>query len=110
MVVCEVFTSYVSIAREFHRNADGSINWTNACLDADPQGEDICPSGFALQEICTLPLQTDLNPSVKIEYCEPLFGPFSNETDVFNDCVNGCVNYVSRARGDCCDFVCEGEV
>ena len=82
------------------------IDWKAACVPLQSLNKEICPSGQELQQICSKSYKTELNPSVRYEYCEPLFSTIGHSQDRV-DCVRACVKYSSRDKGDCCEFKCE---
>ena len=48
------------------------------------------------------------NPAVVAGYCDPLFEGVCFEDEAERDeCVRRCVQYVSRANGDCCGLGCD---
>lgn len=48
-----------------------------------------------------------MSTKIRKNYCEPKFDPLRLiDADLFDECALGCVKYISRNRGDCCDFVC----
>ena len=57
-----------------------------------------------VENIC-LHLNPDLNPAVNETYCQPLLESLP-DGQFKEDCVLHCVNYISKARGDCCEFAC----
>ena len=48
----------------------------------------------------------ELNPAVNLTYCQPLVEKLDDEEDK-EKCILACVNYISKRRGDCCDFACD---
>ena len=106
--LCSAFMIYDFLTRKMEReqpNDRANIDWSSACPPLQDLNPQLCPSGQYLVDICTEPYKVDLNPSVNYEYCQPLLAEIDNNDD-FLDCVRACVRYVSRDRGDCCQFVC----
>jgi hypothetical protein len=83
--------------------ADGfpGLDWTH-CDGNNSPNEDLCPTEDAVTAICSAknPLK---NPAVKKNWCIPTFAIIDDD-DRRADCVKWCTNYVSAARGDCCDI------
>ena len=102
--MCAAFMIYDFITRKM----EPEVDWNAACQPLQILNEDICPSGIHLLNICTEPYKTDLNPSIRYDYCEPLFSSIHDKEDRIK-CVRACVKYVSRDRGDCCKFECENK-
>jgi hypothetical protein len=80
------------------------LDWTHCDGNNNSPNEDLCPTNDAVAAICSAknPL---LNPAVKKNWCIPSFAILDND-DRRADCVLWCTNYVSAARGDCCDMDC----
>mmetsp|Transcript_10352 Transcript_10352/g.22412 ORF Transcript_10352/g.22412 Transcript_10352/m.22412 type:complete len:192 (-) Transcript_10352:482-1057(-) len=113
-LLCSAFMIYDSITRRLERNRpidDGgrnpsnSIDWSSACPPLHDLNPQLCPSGPHLENICTQPYGVDLTASVTYGYCQPLMEEIEDEEN-FLDCVRACTIYVSKDRGDCCQFQC----
>jgi hypothetical protein len=97
-VMCETLETFEGLGRGVNniRNKDG-LDWSH-CGGT----EDLCPTEDAVEAIC-LAKSPLLNPAVKKNWCIPTFASIGDE-DRRTDCVKWCTNYVSAARGDCCDI------
>ena len=108
--MCSAFMIYDFITRKMERelpDADRvNIDWSSACPPLQDLNPELCPTGSYLNDICAEPYRVNLNPSVKYDYCEPLLANIADDKDRL-DCVRACVKYVSRDRGNCCQFKCE---
>ncbi len=109
--MCSAFMIYDLITRKMERELPPetdrvNIDWASACPPLQDLNPQLCPTGRYLNNICTEPYRVNLNPSVKYDYCQPLLANIIDDKDRL-DCVRACVRYVSRDRGDCCQFKCE---
>ena len=67
----------------------------------------VCPQPDAVDSICS-EARPEKNPAVVAGYCDPLFEGVCFEDEAERDeCVRRCVQYVSRANGDCCGLGCD---
>ena len=81
------------------------FEWTDLCDDFAPFNQWLCPSEYVVQQgICTHD-RPWLNPAIRVHYCRPLLDSMPNGPRR-DACETWCTNYVSQARGHCCDFEC----
>mmetsp|Transcript_12534 Transcript_12534/g.27203 ORF Transcript_12534/g.27203 Transcript_12534/m.27203 type:complete len:174 (-) Transcript_12534:3105-3626(-) len=105
--LCSAFMIYDFLTRKMqHESSNYNIDWSSVCPPLQDLNPQLCPTGQYLLDICTEPYRVDLNPSVRYDYCEPLLARIDHEKDRLH-CVRACIRYVSRERGDCCQFECE---
>jgi hypothetical protein len=103
-VVCDMFSTFDNMGRGENNDPSTPLDWPSLCDDFESLDPYLCPSGGDLNAICSHP-KPQLNPSVKLNYCEPLFRDMSNSATK-NACIRMCINYVSKAEGNCCAFEC----
>mmetsp|Transcript_3080 Transcript_3080/g.5618 ORF Transcript_3080/g.5618 Transcript_3080/m.5618 type:complete len:167 (-) Transcript_3080:1574-2074(-) len=110
--LCSAFMIYDFLTRRLQRERPVgdrvNIDWSSVCPILEDLNPQLCPTGHYLVDICTEPYKVELNPSVKNDYCMPLLSEIEKEKDFWH-CVRACVRYVSRDRGDCCQFECPEE-
>lgn len=107
--LCSAFMIYDFVTRKMERestNGRGDIKWEAACPPLQPLNPQLCPKRRYRKNICNSSYRINLNNSIKYEYCKPLLKDIENDKDR-TDCERACVKYVSRDRGDCCQFECE---
>ena len=107
--LCSAFMIYDFVTRKMERestNGRGEINWKVVCSPLQPLNPQLCPKRRYRENICNSSYRIHLNNSIKYEYCKPLLKDIENDKDR-TDCERACVKYVSRDRGDCCQFECE---
>ena len=102
--LCVLWSLYDRVVR-FNRQSAAKTTWMEACDEFDVVDEYLCPDGPTVDVFCAGPLKPHLNPTVRWNYCAPLFTGLLNDTRRFQ-CVDYCVNYVSQDRGSCCDWTC----
>ena len=110
--LCRIYQAYHEMSKLLNQLEDTpvfvpGVPWDLACPAFDGLDSQLCPSQVHEDAICaaTNPCQ---NPAVKKNFCRDLFDELddiSNDTSG-NDCVQYCINYVSKGRGDCCDLPC----
>ena len=103
-VVCDMFSTFDNMGRGENNDPSTPLDWPSLCDDFESLDPYLCPSGGDLNAVCSHP-KPQLNPSVKLNYCEPLFSDMSNSATK-DACVRMCINYVSKAEGNCCGFEC----
>jgi hypothetical protein len=109
--LCLLFKAFDTVLRHNNDKSLPGLPWTQFCEDFNVADDILCPGTDALAGICSYN-NPENNRAVKEAYCEPLFADLedvSNDTDdppLKGDCVSYCVNYVSKARADCCDLNC----
>mmetsp|Transcript_7324 Transcript_7324/g.9971 ORF Transcript_7324/g.9971 Transcript_7324/m.9971 type:complete len:159 (-) Transcript_7324:313-789(-) len=96
-LMCAIFQTFQHVKSEVGLHA--------ACPLFDHMDETLCPNEEVVQDICSPPYLPHLNPAVKFEHCKPLFEEMS-DVERKAQCVRYCINYVSKDRGDCCEFEC----
>ena len=106
--LCSAFMIYDVLTRKLQRESMLVVDWSSVCKPlAQYLSPELCPSGQYLENICNSTYKVvHLNPSVKHEYCQPLFEDIESKK-VRKHCVGACINFVSRDRGDCCKFECD---
>ena len=87
------------------RAKDGfpGLTWSPLCDEFDPLDDFLCPTEDAVGAICSANKPYE-NPAVLKNYCIPTFSIL--ESDRGDECIMFCANYVSAARGGCCDIDC----
>eukprot|EP00957_Ditylum_brightwellii_P007785 589478-Ditylum_brightwellii.AAC.1 len=66
----------------------------------------LCPENEVLN-ICSSPYRPHKNLVIKHDYWTSLFEDMICK-ERQDECIRYCINYVSKERGDCCDFECNG--
>jgi len=102
--MCTMWQVFANTVRYNHVGPD-RFAWWDACDEFEPFDEYLCPSESGVATICQDKCP-DLNPAVNYTYCQPLLEELP-EGQFKKDCIAHCVNYISKARGDCCEFQCE---
>ena len=108
--LCRIFQSYhftVKLVNKLQEPPVPGQPWKVPCEAFYGLDDQLCPHEDDLGAICSHS-KPHSNRAVKVRYCQDLFDEIdevSNDTSG-NDCVQYCVNYVSKSRGDCCDFEC----
>ena len=101
--MCTSLETFDGLGRgENNRPADAGfpgLDWSHC-----GGGNNLCPTEDAVAAICSAkePLE---NPAVKKNWCIPSFA-IIEDVGRRTDCVKWCTNYVSVARGDCCNIDC----
>lgn len=106
--LCLLFEVFDELGR--HENNDKDIpglDWSSICDDMEGLDPYLCPSNATVQNLCSQAGRPELNPAIKAYYCIPLLQEINStiSTERFEDCVLYCTNYVSPARGGCCESV-----
>jgi len=108
--MCKLFESFDNLGR--HENNDKSVPglaWSTICDDLEGLDPVLCPTSDEADAICADGKFPDLNPAVRKYYCEPLLEPLLSDntpTAWYDDCLLYCTNFVSNARGGCCELEC----
>jgi hypothetical protein len=99
---CKIFEVFDNMGRNENNPIEDGLNWDTLCDDFAPMDAFLCPYGEYVDAIClaSKPLN---NPAVKNNWCIPIFGVIK-DVGRRNDCIKFCTNYVSDARGGCCDI------
>lgn len=104
--ICRSLDVYNNAVR-FNRGTNSlRDSWKTKCNEFDPMDDMVCPTQDCIDHFCNGPLRPHLNPTVRVNYCEPFFGLLI-DADRREECTNHCVNYVSQDRGACCDWKCD---
>jgi hypothetical protein len=84
---------------------DGHGKWKVLCDGFRSMDHMFCPTDEAVTAICAEDKFPHHSPAVKNVWCIPMFGMIK-DTERRDDCIKYCTNYVSTARGGCCDVDC----
>mmetsp|Transcript_21936 Transcript_21936/g.32306 ORF Transcript_21936/g.32306 Transcript_21936/m.32306 type:complete len:184 (-) Transcript_21936:265-816(-) len=114
--ICDVLESFDKVGSDYFKtNRKGNYNerilkenrWRAVCSLFDTADEYVCPEEEALKDICSSTYKPHKNRAIKFDYCTPLFEDMI-DAERQDECIRYCINYVSKERGDCCDFECSG--
>jgi hypothetical protein len=102
---CSMLESFENMGSDENRiTVDGRQSWSQLCDDFEPINEFVCPTEDAVAAICSAKFP-DENPAVQKNWCIPAFEMLEDE-ERRDDCIKFCTDYVSAARGGCCDIDC----
>ncbi|CAB9499728.1 expressed unknown protein [Seminavis robusta] len=104
VALCDFLVAYNRLGRNEHNNVSSPLDWKMLCDDFEPLDQHLCPMGRHLEGICSH-RKPHLNPSVRVNFCSPIFSLLTEEQGR-SQCTRMCINYVSEARGGCCDIAC----
>ena len=80
--LCSAFMIYDVLTRKLQRESMLVVDWSSVCKPlAQYLSSELCPSGQYLENICNSTYRVHLNPSVKHEYCQPLFEDIESKKD-----------------------------
>lgn len=103
VILCDILQAFDKTGRD-ENDKTTPLDWSSLCKDFEPVSSYLCPDQLSLTNICDHP-HPQLNPAVKLNYCEPLFAVIADATTQAK-CVRACINYVSQDEGGCCDIAC----
>jgi hypothetical protein len=101
---CQILETFDTMGRD--GNGDG-LHWSALCDGYDAWDMVLCPPPESVEAIC-LENKPYNNRAVKTNWCIPLFGSIE-DVDRSADCIKFCTNFVSEARGGCCNIDCGDE-
>lgn len=108
--LCSIWQVFDNTVR-FHQSSGSGrdlsgLDWTSMCDEFDAVDDLLCPSPEIVEKICQH-ANPDRNPAVNATYCQPLLEDMKDGA-MKEKCILHCVSYVSKIRGDCCNFECHG--
>jgi uncharacterized surface protein with fasciclin (FAS1) repeats len=107
--MCKSLETFDNMGRgENNDNIVAGLSWIPLCDDFEPLNDSLCPTENAVAAICSAEKPYE-NPAVRKNWCHPLF-ELIEDSDRYDSCMTFCTNYVSAARGGCCDFRCAGTI
>jgi uncharacterized surface protein with fasciclin (FAS1) repeats len=108
-LTCKILETFDNLGRDENniRQRDGLV-WSTLCDDFNPLDTLLCPFPENVEAICSEKKPYE-NPAAKEWWCTPLYGVIE-DVDRRNDCIKYCTNYVSEARGGCCNIDCGEEI
>jgi hypothetical protein len=108
-LTCNILETFDNLGRDENniRQKDGLV-WSPLCDDFNPLDPLLCPFPDNVAGICSEKKPYE-NPAAKEWWCMPLYGVIE-DVDRRNDCIKYCTNYVSEARGGCCNIDCGEEI
>jgi hypothetical protein len=103
---CNMLEVYDNMGHDENKmvRADGEIKWKRLCDDFQPVDHMLCPTADAVAAICAAKVP-DLNPAVKNAWCIPMYG-MMEPVERSDECIKYCTNFISAAKGGCCDIDC----
>jgi hypothetical protein len=103
---CNILEAFDNMGHDENKmvRADGQIKWKRLCDDFDSVDQMLCPTDDAVAAICAYQVPHN-NPAVKHAWCIPVYG-MMEDTERSAQCIKYCTNYVSAAKGGCCDIDC----
>jgi hypothetical protein len=105
-LMCKILETFDNLGRKQNaRDGFPGLDWSPLCDDFQPLDAFLCPTDDAVSLICSAK-NPDKNPAVRENWCRPVFA-FIDGDERRGDCIKFCTNYVSNARGGCCDIGCE---
>jgi hypothetical protein len=108
-LLCKILETFDNLGRKQNaRDSFPGLDWSPLCDDFQPLDEFLCPTEDAVAAICSAK-NPDKNPAVQQNWCLPFFGIIAGD-ERRGDCIKFCTNYVSTARGGCCDIDCFVEI
>jgi hypothetical protein len=108
-LMCKILETFDNLGRKQNaRDGFPGLDWSPLCDDFQPLDEFLCPTEDAVAAICSAK-NPDKNPAVQNNWCLPFFA-FIDGDERRGDCIKFCTNYVSTARGGCCDIDCFAEI
>jgi hypothetical protein len=104
-LTCNILETFDNLGR----NGNGHRpEWSALCDGHNPSAAPLCPFPDNVAGICSEKKPYE-NPAAKEWWCMPLYGVIE-DVDRRNDCIKYCTNYVSEARGGCCNIDCGEEI
>lgn len=104
--LCLILETFDNLGRKENNPPAPGLNWDTLCDDFEPLAGILCPDAKDQKDICEHK-HPELNPAVKEHYCGPLMDGLVG--DRFEECRLYCINYVSNARGGCCEIECDDD-
>jgi hypothetical protein len=101
--MCSMWQVYDNVVR-FNRVGTMPFQWTEYCDEFDPMDYLLCPDQDTVDAICDYRFPY-LNPAVNETQCQPMVAALP-EGEEKHTCLLNCVNFISKTKGDCCEFAC----
>ena len=103
--LCDMWEVFNEMGR--HENRDlNNPHWSSLCDDFESLDKYLCPPRELVEEAICTHTRPYLDPAVRTRYCQPLTSYIVDHDSFRDKCVSWCTNYVSHARGNCCEIGC----